>query len=472
MKFTTLRTVPIFLSVLTIFLSTACAQSFDRRTPVVVAVDKVGPAVVNINTTRLERRPATVDSWFNIRAPRTYKATSLGSGVIIDSVGLVVTNEHVVRNATEIKVHLSDGRFLNARKIEQTIRSLDLALLQIETRNGESFPHVTLGRSNDIMVGETVIAIGNPFGLENTVTTGVISAKNRSLKARLQSGVSYNKLLQTDASINPGNSGGALVNINGELIGINTAIHTKAEGIGFAIPGDALRTSIVNILEQEMVSRKESLGIRISGSRSGEMVVSSIMEDGLANAAGIKPGDSLLYLGKRRIKSLLDYNLALYALSGDSIKPVRLKRNDRTLEKKIKWSSILGKRKPRDLSDLLQLARTGDAGKYNQYIQRRIGLLGTKLVPSLKRQLQLSGNIKGVMVLKLEKGGPADELGIQRNDIILGFGEIYKFHRAELPVASLQDLAVALNNLRRRRSVEIQIYRRNVKGLHGPITLR
>ncbi len=220
----------------------ALAQPFDRRTPVVIAVEKVGPAVVNIFTTRLERR-YEIDSWFTLRAPRTYKATSLGSGVIIDEVGLVVTNEHVVRNAVEIKIHLSDGRTLAARRIEQAIRSLDLALLQIENPRKESFPFVKLSPSNSILVGETVIAIGNPFGLENTVTTGVISAKNRSITPGLQTRLSYRDLLQTDASINPGNSGGALVNINGELIGINTAIHARGEGIGFAIPVGAVRTT-------------------------------------------------------------------------------------------------------------------------------------------------------------------------------------------------------------------------------------
>lgn len=443
----------------------AQAQPFDRRTPVVIAVEKVGPAVVNIFTTRLERRYET-DSWFTLRAPRTYKATSLGSGVLIDSVGLVVTNEHVVRNAVEIKIHLSDGRTLAARRIEQAIRSLDLALLQIENSRRESFPYVKLSQSDNIMVGETVIAIGNPFGLENTVTTGVISAKNRSITPGLQNRLSHRDLLQTDASINPGNSGGALVNINGELIGINTAIHARGEGIGFAIPVRAVRTSVLHLLELEMDSRGESLGIGVAKGPEDGVVVNRILENGPAASAGLRRGDFISSLNSRPISSLLEFNLALYAASGRDRMQIRLRRGGKVLEKRI------DRPKNRTLTERAREAREGKKGRANRYLRNRIGFSCTGLDPSLARILQLPGTLEGVVVLDLLANGPAAELGIQRFDVILGFGNLDKNFRPEWPLKTAEDLASALYRLGTGRTVKIQIYRRKEEYMHGMISIR
>ena len=214
-----------------------------RRTPLVVAVEKVSPAVVNIYTSEIGRSPRNpfrdfgnnlFDQFFNdfFYQNRNNKK-SLGSGVLIDREGYIITNEHVVARASEIHVALSDKREFEARVIGADIKS-DLAIIKIDSK--QFLPFVSMGRSDDLMIGEQVVAIGNPFGLRHTVTTGIISALNRNIKAGKNK--VYIDFIQVDASINPGNSGGPLININGSLIGINTAIYQKAEGIGFAIPID------------------------------------------------------------------------------------------------------------------------------------------------------------------------------------------------------------------------------------------
>lgn len=216
------------------------AKDSVRRSPVVIAVEKVGPSVVNVSITIQEKVGPLFsfgrDDFFKDMFPeffggREYSTTSLGSGVMIDGQkGYIVTNQHVVAGATEMKVIASDQREYKARLIGSDPRS-DLAVIQIEAHG--LLPAAKLGDSDDLMIGETVIAIGNPFGLAHTVTTGVVSAINRSVRAEDRI---YRHFIQTDASINPGNSGGPLLNIEGDVIGINTAIYQKAQGIGFAIP--------------------------------------------------------------------------------------------------------------------------------------------------------------------------------------------------------------------------------------------
>ena len=231
------------------------ADPFLRRTPTVRAVEQVGPAVVNITTEQVVRggNPfrgfggnPTFERFFRDffvpRAPRTTQ--SLGSGVVIDRMRHVLTNEHVITRADRIFVTLADGRFFEANLVGADPNN-DLAVLRVET--DEEVPWIAPGDSDDLMVGEPVIAIGNPFGLSNTVTTGVISAQNRSIRAQDRV---YHGFLQTDASINPGNSGGPLLNAAGELIGINTAIYGGAEGIGFAIPIDAAERVVRELIRK------------------------------------------------------------------------------------------------------------------------------------------------------------------------------------------------------------------------------
>jgi serine protease Do len=236
-------------AVLLLLLSQAAypaAEQELRRTPVVRAIETVAPAVVNIHTQRVvEREVNPFGSMFNgsdFFAPffrefmgpgstRKYVQRSLGSGVIIDSTErLVLTNAHVISGASEISVRLQDGRQFGAELVGSD-PDFDLALLRLD--GGDLLPQTRMGDSDNLLIGETVIAIGNPFGFGHSVTTGVISARNRSVETRR--GL-FTDFIQTDAAINPGNSGGPLLDITGSLIGITTAIHAEAQGIGFAIP--------------------------------------------------------------------------------------------------------------------------------------------------------------------------------------------------------------------------------------------
>ncbi len=292
---------------------------FLRRTATVSAVEKVGPAVVSIATEHLEEtqnpffrrapNPRSQGSFWDLferRSPRS--SHDLGSGVIISSQGYVLTNEHVIRQARRISITLADGRTFDARVVGADPTN-DVAVLEIET--DENLPWVQPGSSSDIMVGEPVIAIGNPFGFSNTVTTGVISATNRSIHAGQ---LTFHGFLQTDASINPGNSGGPLLNANGSLIGINTAIYQGAEGIGFAIPIDVARRVVAELIEHGEVhpvtlgidfqdldpALREVMGLppAVAGS-----LINRVRSGGPADIAGIRRGDVISRLDGRGIQS-------------------------------------------------------------------------------------------------------------------------------------------------------------------------
>ncbi|MEE9275532.1 MAG: trypsin-like peptidase domain-containing protein, partial [bacterium] len=228
----------------------------ERRNPVVLAVESAAPAVVNISTSQVrrgtnpfsqQRNPLAEEFFRNFFGPPLKKppGRSLGSGVIIRADGYILTNDHVVSGASEIRVHLAGNKIYPARIIGSDPTN-DLAVIKIDA--DEALPHLPMGRSEDLMIGETVIAIGNPFGLQHTVTTGVVSALGRSLGKREKGHRNPADFIQTDASINPGNSGGPLLNIYGELIGVNTAIFSKAQGIGFAIPINRARRIVGDLI--------------------------------------------------------------------------------------------------------------------------------------------------------------------------------------------------------------------------------
>ncbi|MEW6269870.1 MAG: trypsin-like peptidase domain-containing protein [Thermodesulfobacteriota bacterium] len=282
----------------------AQAADDDRRTPVVRAVEQSRPAVVNIAAEQvvvMQRDPffeQFFNDFFEMRPRRQrYTRTSLGSGVIVRPEGYVVTNAHVVARGQKIKVVLADERELDARVVGVD-PDADLAVLKIQ---GGTLPHLEFGESDDLMIGETVIAIGNPFGFSHTVTTGVVSAVRRSLKSE---GRVFLDFIQTDASINPGNSGGPLLNIKGELIGINTAIYGGAQNIGFAIPAKRASRIVADLIRYGEV-RRSYLGLQVQdltpelasalGADARHGVVVREVEDGSpAERAGLEPGDVIL----------------------------------------------------------------------------------------------------------------------------------------------------------------------------------
>ena len=279
--------------------ATFTARQQARLTPEVRAVNAVAPCVVNITSTLVERRPARssdpFDFFFGI--PRqAYRTESIGSGVIIDGKrSLVLTNAHVVNGASSISVRLLDGRSFKAEVVGAE-PDFDIAVLRLE--GAKNLPSVAMGESTDLMPGESVIAIGNPFGFSHTVTTGVISALDRTIEA--EGGV-FTDLIQTDAAINPGNSGGPLVNILGELIGINTALYAQAQGIGFAIPISKARRVVDDIIDRGRVDmpwlalmgqdldQRMAQYLRLPSAEG--LLVTEVFKGGPAAKAGIKPGD-------------------------------------------------------------------------------------------------------------------------------------------------------------------------------------
>jgi Do/DeqQ family serine protease len=305
----------------------ACAAAaraddpFLRRTATVAVVEKVGPSVVNVTTERAARsgpfRPfgdpffdRFFSDFFELRVPES--SQSLGSGVVIDAAGHVLTNEHVVSRAETIRVTLADGRELEAKLIGAE-PNFDLAVLELV--EPKDVPWTAPGRSNDLLVGEPVIAIGNPFGLSNSVTTGVVSALHRSVRAEDRV---YHGFLQTDASINPGNSGGPLLNAEGSLIGINTAVYQGAQGIGFAIPIDVAKRVVGELLSKGEVS-PVWLGIDVQDldGRIAEVMelprnlagalVSRVREDGPAAAGAVRRGDVIVRIDGAPVRSAREF---------------------------------------------------------------------------------------------------------------------------------------------------------------------
>src|SRR4051812_3206479 len=273
--------------------------SAARRTPLVLAVERARPAVVNINAQEVVRAAASDDPWalfFGGGRARDQVRTSLGSGFVFDSAGFVLTNYHVVARGSRIQVSFDDGSDYTA-KVVGTDPGGDLAVLKIEA--DRKFPAATLGTSSDLMLGEPAIAIGNPFGLNQSVSIGAVSALHRPVHAE---GRSYYDFIQTDASVNPGNSGGPLINADGNVIGVCSAVLATGQGIGFAIPIDrALRVARELVksggladtwwgFDAEPLDKDAAEAL---GAHSGALVT-SIDEDSPASSAGLRRGDAVV----------------------------------------------------------------------------------------------------------------------------------------------------------------------------------
>ncbi|MEN8182199.1 MAG: trypsin-like peptidase domain-containing protein [Myxococcota bacterium] len=386
--------------------ASAAADPFLRRTPAVEAVRRVGPAVVNITTQRVVQGAAPFhglggfagdpfferffEDFFEPRGPRT--AQSLGSGVVIDAERHVLTNEHVVARATRIQVSLGDGREFEAVLVGADPNH-DLAVLRIET--DETVPWVAPGRSHDLMVGEPVIAIGNPFGLSHTVTTGVISALDRSIRSE---GRAYHGFLQTDASINPGNSGGPLLNAAGQLVGVNTAIYGGAQGIGFAIPIDVARRVVGELIEHGAVApvwlgldfqdldpdlvEVMELPPRLSGA-----LVSGVRSGSPGEQAGLRRGDVVTAMdGRALVGARSFYELLRGATTGQRLELELWRGGTRRV------LSVTARSVPATLVEELALEK-----------------LGMALAP---------GAHGGYVVREVRPGSGAAQIGVERGDVL------------------------------------------------------
>ena len=407
----------LFLSILSLpwVLPSSGDASTERKTPVVLAVEKAGPAVVNINTEEVIQRPANpfyngmdgfFQDFFRDFAPRFQerKRQSLGSGVIIDPRGYILTNHHVVARATAIKVSLIDKREFSATLVGADSRS-DLAVVKIDAE--EKLPYIDMGHSDDLMIGETVIAIGNPFGLSHTVTTGVISALERDIQAGEDK--VFTDFIQLDASINPGNSGGPLLNIEGNLIGINTAIYQKAEGIGFAIPIDRAKRIVQELIQFGKVHRLwmglflQDMDQRVAaffGMKPGQgVLVSKVFKGGPGEKAGINQGDILLELDGKHMKSRRFYRDVLSTAVSDKPLSLLIARDGKVLKKEAKAEKIPEER-------ALEIA---------------LDWLGLEVEP-LTKELVYRHNLQtnsGLVIQRVTPGGAAEQVGIRPGDVVV-----------------------------------------------------
>ena len=424
-------------------------QVFPRENAVVRAVRKVSPAVVNISTSKLVERdlnpffPWEDDDLFNRffrdffePRKRQYVKNSLGSGVIIDSTHkYILTNHHVIVRASKITITLADQQKFEARVVGADPKS-DLAVLKIET--GSGLPTITMGRSDDLMIGETVIAIGNPFGLSHTVTTGVISALNRSVKT--ESGV-YHNFIQIDASINPGNSGGPLLNINGELTGINTAIYSGAEGIGFAIPISRAKRIVSDLINYGRV-HTAWLGITVQDLNENLIkyfhlpvnygaLITEILAGSPAKKRDLKRGDIIIELNKNRIKSSRDYHDQLSQYTASEMIQLVFFRDGKRQKIGIKAASF-----PPDFALDLSFERLGFR------------------VEELSRSLAVKYRLKeteGLVIVAIKKGSQADTIGLTPGDLVRGINDV--------PITTKQDFKKAFIRYRLKQRITILIQR-------------
>jgi serine protease Do len=410
-----------FLLLATIFLNASFGfahSESSRRTPLVRAIEKVGPVVVNINTEEAppkRRNPfrnfggnqfgnGIFDRFLQDLMPNfNQQRRSLGSGVIINSQGYILTNEHVIGKAVRIKVTLIDKREFDAQLVGADRKS-DLAVIKIDSK--EPLPFVEMGRSDDLMIGETVVAIGNPFGLQHTVTTGIVSALNRSIKAGKNT--VYHDFIQVDASINPGNSGGPLLNIEGSLIGINTAIYQKAEGIGFAIPINNAKRIIKDLISYGKV-RRGWLGVSVQDmtpellryfklERQRGVLVTKVFSKSPAHQAGLKQGDVILQLDDHEISKKLEYQQRVGSY---------------TVGNKIKFSIL---RDGREKNIRLQV-KAIPRNEVQDFTLNWLGLRVQGIDDRTLRQFRLSTR-KGVVVTQVVKNSASGQIGLVPGDVI------------------------------------------------------
>lgn len=371
-----------------------------RRDATVDAVQKVMPCVVNIATEEIvpSRQPFDdifrefFDPYYRHRRPNTQY--SLGSGVIIDEEGFVLTNFHVVGRASRVWVKLADGREYEAEKLVGTSFA-DVALLKIKAKPNEKFTPVRFANDDDLLLGETVLALGNPFGLGGSVTKGILSSKSRRPVADNEP-LDVPDWLQTDAAINPGNSGGPLINLRGELIGINVAVYREGQGIGFAIPVKRVSQSLAEIYSPEVL---ESLwfGARIRPG-SPPLQVLSVQTESPAGKAGLRAGDLILEINGKQPKGFIDLSRQL--IEAKDKKDILLTIQRGTERKSVK------------------VRLTPEKSFFNtELVRKRTGLTVQDLTPELAQSMGLT-RVQGVLVADVDHGTPAAQANMQQGMVV------------------------------------------------------
>jgi Do/DeqQ family serine protease len=385
-------------------------------------VRRVAPAVVNVYAQHVveNNNPFLNDPFFRQffggGMPRDQVERSLGSGVIVDPKGLVVTNYHVIEGADQVKVALADKREFDADIVLKDQRS-DLAVLRVKGAT-ERFPTLDFANSDDLQVGDLVLAVGDPFGVGQTVTHGIVSAV-----ARTQVGVSdYQFFIQTDAAINPGNSGGPLVDLNGRMVGINSAIYTRSggsQGIGFAIPANMVRVVVASAVGGSGAVQRPWLGAKlqivtpdiadsIGLQRPSGALVASVVPDSPAAHAGIKTGDVIVSVDGIAVDdpNAFDYRFATKPLGGTA--QVSLLRQGKQMAVPVALQSL------------------PDTPRQEVQIKARSPFLGAtvaNLSPALADQMQLDPQAQGVVITAVVDGSPAQSVGFQKGDIIVAVND-------------------------------------------------
>ncbi len=429
----------------------ASLAALDNRPPSFAAIaKKTMPVVVNISTTaqRSGRGGANdpIEEFFNRffgeAPPRENNQRSLGSGILISKDGEILTNYHVVRNADTIKVKLADQTEFEARLIGKDDRT-DLALIKIR-RSGGNLPFARLGSSNQLEVGDWVMAIGNPFGLDHTVTAGIVSAKGRVIGAG-----PYDNFIQTDASINPGNSGGPLINAAGEVVGVNSAIFSQTGGnvgIGFAIPID-LAKKVADQLRKNGRVVRGWLGIRaqdvtpqlassLGVTRAGEMaIVAEVTEGSPAAEAGIKTNDIVVEFNGKPVPKSHEFPTVIA---------------DTPPGQKVTLKIIREKKEQTVAVKIGELPDESDASQQTEAKDAEIGVRVQRITPEGARRLGLSST-KGVIVVEVQPGSPADQVGIEPADVVREVNQ--------RPVNSVRDFQLALRQARRGDRILLLVQR-------------
>ncbi|MCY3824374.1 MAG: DegQ family serine endoprotease [Nitrospinae bacterium] len=421
---------------LALFLTPITAQSAvsaGKLPSLAGLAEKLSPAVVNISTeakmetsSRGEFPGFPGDLWNEFfrrfhegpfrRGPRgglrpQPRLQNMGSGFIVTDTGLVVTNNHVVENASKITVRFKDQKKRKAKVVGRDPQT-DIALLQIETKPGDTFTAVRLGDSEKLRVGDWVMAIGNPFGLSHTVTAGIVSAKGRVIGSSR-----FDNFIQTDASINPGNSGGPLFDLNGNVVGINTAIFSRGGGnigIGFAIPINIAK-KLLPQLRKGVVTRgflgvsiqpvNENLAKELSLKETRGALVSNVIENAPAEKAGIKRGDVIVSINERNIENPRQLSLAAADLKPGSIAKVGIIRDGKKHDIKIQVGKLPGSTE--------ELAKTSKPA-----LQKKLGIEGQNLTPEIRKQIGAKTK-KGVVISNVLPDSPAAMAGLRRGDVIV-----------------------------------------------------
>jgi len=426
--------------VLTLAVAVPAAGAYAKSAPDGFSelADKLLPSVVNISTTQvIEGRPGMelpklppgspfedfFKEFFDRNQPeqRSRRATSLGSGFIVDERGYVVTNNHVIQDADEITVVLHDDTRLKADLVGRDAKT-DIAVLRVKPKEKEKLAAVKFGNSDKSRVGDWIVAIGNPFGLGGTVTAGIISARGRDINAG-----PYDDFIQTDASINRGNSGGPMFNMGGEVIGINTAIFSPtggSVGIGFAIPAAAAKPVIDQLIKHGQV-RRGWLGVHIQAvtdeiaetlglKEAAGALVASVIKEGPAEKAKIEAGDVILDFDGKKVTEMRRLPRMVADTEVGKEVPVTVWRNNKKVSLKAKVGELT-----ESVTEVA--AKTGDTKKApaEETNVDALGLRLSSITPKVVEQFKLGKDAKGVIVVKVDEKGPAAEKGIRAGDVIV-----------------------------------------------------